>query len=107
MHTTVNERLKMQINALQAQASQFRLILGVLVHRLGGDQSVSETDVKAMQELDARFRIEPKEGAVLPDGSKEPDVLRMRVLTGEEAKQLDEQASRIVQPEAPKLVVVQ
>lgn len=93
--STVNERLRDQLTFMQAQVTQFRLIVGVLVHRLGAKQSICEADFEAMRSVDAMLTMTPKPA---PDGNPAHDALEIEVVTGEEAKRRQAEAPRIVAP---------
>lgn len=101
---SVNDRLRQQVTFLEAQNQQFRIMMGVLVHRLGGSAVVSEPDFVALREQHAEFLMEGKPGAVGDDGIKAPDVCEMRLLTGEDAAKFREERARI-EPARPSLIV--
>lgn len=102
---SVNDRLREQCAFLQAQNNQFRLIMGVLVHRLGGAATVSGADFAELQQVGADFHMTPKQGALTDDGKRLPDSVEMKVLTGDEAKKAREELQRRVEVSKPSLII--
>ena len=103
-HPTVNERLQAQIQFLQAQNVQFRLILGVLTKRLGGCAEVSQADFEQMKIENISFAMTPKPGAVDESGVRSPGVVVLETLTEDAVKARMDAAPRI-EPAQPKLIV--
>lgn len=101
---SVNDRLRQQMAFLEAQNQQFRLLMGVLVHRLGGSATVCDADFVAMREQHAEFLMEGKPGTIGENGIKAPDVCEMRLLTGEDAAKFREERARI-EPARSSLIV--
>ncbi len=100
----VIHQLQRQLEFLTAQAAQFRLLMGVLVKRLGEKQTISDADFQAMAKEGAHFVMRPVPGKRLDDGTATPDALELIVVSGEDVKTMHEEAPRIVAPE-PSLIV--
>jgi len=103
---SVADRIKQQNGVLMAQSAQLRLILGVLVKRLGSKQAVSQVDFDAMAKEDVRLFFTAVPQPPDAEGRPVPDVLELEVLSGEEAKAREAAAPRIAPPEPPRLIVV-
>jgi hypothetical protein len=103
--STVNERLKAENQFLYAQVAQYRGIVGLLVDRLGGEQSVADADLKSMADDGAVFTMGVKPGEAKEDGTRGPDTLTLRVLKGEAAKAVQTEAPRIVAPQQSSLII--
>lgn len=95
---SVNDRLREQLAFLQAQNAQFRLIMGILTHRLGDAATVSQDDFVELQRAGAEFSMTSKPGALTDDGRRLPDELEMKVLIGDDAKKAREEQQRLIIP---------
>lgn len=96
MKLTVNERLRMQLEFTQAQAAQFRVMLGMLVHKLGDTVVIGDSDLAELNNAEALLTFKD-----LPDEEgQQTHRIKMEVLTGEAAKKyMDENTPRIIAPE--------
>lgn len=101
----VIHQMQKQIEFLTAQAAQFRLMMGVLVKRLGEQQSISDADFAAMAKEGYHFVMRPVPGKTLDDGTITPDFLELTVVSGEDVKTFRAEAPRIVAPEPAGLIL--
>jgi hypothetical protein len=106
MHESVNDRLRQALQFMQIQNEQFRTLMAVLVHRLGAEQSVTQSDIKALADLNGAILMTAKPAVLAgPDGQPQQEEILLKVVTGDEAKALQEQKPRIVAPEESSLVI--
>ena len=105
-HPSVNDRLREEVEFLRAQNTQFRLIMGVLVHRLGGTAAVAQADFTAMQVGKLAFAMSQRAASVDEAGAAVPEALVLETLHEDVFRERAKNAPRIVAP-SDKLTLVQ
>jgi hypothetical protein len=85
-----------KIQFLTAQNLQSRVIMGVLVQKLGGEVVIKQSDFDEMQKINALFAMSSRPAPAITDAPPAPDELVLSVVTGDAAKALLEKQSRLV-----------